>query len=227
MRKEDLKAHVKSSYTVTWKGDRFDYSYPDDKGKSVPWFAVIEDDKITFGKGTGDEIVYEIGDLDILDKRLKNHDVPKKKKLESFKKFVATEETLDSFAAKAWKAGDPKLKKDIQKILSEKEGYKVTTSISTLGGADRPSFSVSYWNINDAKGNIKQNSTAHTILIMHTDKNNKVWKWEMATAHFKQKQNGIKFRALRSTKSMDDANAKLLAWIKKNKPDLDALRDGK
>lgn len=142
--------------------------------------------------------------------------------MKSFKDFTK-EETLDSFASKEWKEGKPELKKQVQKILPEKEGYKVAVAVSELGGKESPSYFVSYWNINDAGNKIKQNSKAYSLFHMHTDAKKQIWKWELSTSHFMQKQAGIKFRALRSTKSMEDANKKLLAWIKKNKPTLDEL----
>jgi hypothetical protein len=76
---------------------------------------------------------------------------------------------------------------------------------------------------------IPHNSPAHMQFMMHlTDGSGKRVpqervSFEQISVHYLQKKQGIKFRKVSSTKSIDDCATKLINWIKIQKSNLDEL----
>lgn len=110
--------------------------------------------------------------------------------------------------------------KELQKIFPESEGYVVGTGVSMLGGPSVPSFHLTLYNTKDSANNISRNSAAYMDFWVHMKEGVDVWKWELSTwSYFELKDFGVKkFRAIRSTKSFDDANTKFIKWMKSQKP---------
>lgn len=80
---DEMVSHIKNTRSVSFKdGNTFEYSYENDDGEDVPWFAVLTVEEnapvITFGAGTKDAVKYMTETTEELDGKLNHHDVPRK-----------------------------------------------------------------------------------------------------------------------------------------------------
>ena len=114
--------------------------------------------------------------------------------------------------------GVVQLQKQLTDVLGS--GYKVQAFVMNLGHS--PTLRVN--GVNPANG-IWQNSPAIVSLMMHLSGTMKITRdmkevaWETTRITSRQ----IPFRKIKSSKSIEDANNKLIAWFKKVKPIMDEL----
>lgn len=146
--------------------------------------------------------------------------------MKTFKEFV--NEAANSIALKA---GEQKqaidqtraeLTTQLTRILPDSQGWKVAVKESALGG----SVSVTIYNENSATNNIPENSKTLMSFMMHlTDGFGKEADISKVSWEMLQGKRVAKYRKISSTRSVSDANSKLVKWIAKVKPELDAIEN--
>lgn len=137
--------------------------------------------------------------------------------MKKFSEYVLEQSNQSEIATlyHQWVKEKPDIVASIEKLLGS--DYVVKYTVSSLGGVDRASFFIVFYDKNPPH-NISRNSVVHTHF--NSDFKNGKFSWELLNNHYSQKNAGIKFRKI-TGKTYAEASKKLLDWISKNKINYD------